>query len=487
MRPCLAVSFALALALRPASAQVVINRFDTDMEASQWRFDFGGVANRAWEFDPTMDADGNPASGALKFTLTFDTALGGNNQIAFTRDIFPAINGNQFERLQMDVRVDPSSPVGTSGAYGLFQLVIRNTASYSYNALFEVPVVMSDQWIHFEPVLTGPVDAIRGITWKIWGGGGQNLNGIYTLWIDNVVLIPPRVVEPPLLTLAPVTPGLEIYASLGDRFQRQDIRTASTDYSWLAPGVGPVTYALTIANFPDATFNAFETRLLLVGNNPSPGSYGDYNEANVVYLRILENPIASGYEGELRYKVNAPGASIFDGTLVARLSTATILGTWGLTLDGLNATLFAPDGTSASGAFGDNVLTAFEQAACVYVGLVPNEAANVGQSVVFSGVSVTGANADLVEDFRTLDNWVTGVAQDPGGVVLVPVGAIRKLLWPASAVGFTLHSVTELMAEPTWPLSDLTVKTVGTNKLAVLGPDSGNRFFRLEGPAAARQ
>src|SRR5579859_7632669 len=78
-------------------ADVVVNRFDTAAEASQWRFEFGSVGNTmAW--DPTQDADGNPNSGSLKSTFTFDATLGGNNKGAITRDLGSAngINGAQY-------------------------------------------------------------------------------------------------------------------------------------------------------------------------------------------------------------------------------------------------------------------------------------------------------------------------------------------------------------------------------------------------------
>jgi hypothetical protein len=479
------LSLFLTLASELARAQVVINRFDSASETSGWRYDFGGVADRTIEFDPSMDADGNPASGALKFTMVFNAAtFGGNNQIAFTRDIFPAINGNELERLQMDVRVDPSSPVGTSGAYGLFQTAIRNTPNYIYNALAEGPLTVADQWIHLEPTLTGPVDAIRGITWKIWGGSGQNLTGTYTLWIDNVVFTqPPPTSPPPTMVMEPLTPGLEIYASLGAQYQRQDIRTSSGDYSWLAPGVGAVTYSFTIAKFPAETNNGFETRILLVGNNPAPGDQADYKEGNVVYYRIYENPTGSGYLAELRYKVNAVQSNIFDGPLVAAFTTPTIVGTWGMTLEGTNAIIFAPDGSNTNGFFGEDVFTAFEQSAAVYIGIIPNDTTNLGQSVLFSGVSVSGANTPLVDNFSNLDNWVATVAQDPDGVVLVVPDAIRKLTWPASAAGFVLQSVAELAEGAAWSQSSLQVRTIRDRKLTILGPDTGNAFFRLEKPA----
>src|SRR5216683_2368603 len=150
----------VALAIGPASAQIVLNRFDTDAEVSNWRVDFGGVAHSA-VFDGTMDADGNITSGSMKVTLTFDTTLGGNNKGAYTRNINPALDGAVLQRLQMDVYVDPASTMDAFGNYGYFSLVVRNGPFYTYNSLVNANLTPAGQWIHFDTALSGPVDSIR--------------------------------------------------------------------------------------------------------------------------------------------------------------------------------------------------------------------------------------------------------------------------------------------------------------------------------------
>lgn len=467
-----------ALAVARTSAQV-IHTFDLPAEVSRWRWDFGNVDHEA-EFDPAVDANNNAASGSMKVSLSFDSALGGGNQGAYTTDLPEPLDGAQFQRLHMDVLVDPSSAVA-SGSYGFFELVIRNGSGYSYNSQFGGNLSTNNPgtWRHIDVPVIGAVDAIRGITVKLYGGGA--LEGNTTMWLDNLLFtLPPATSAPPALVLEPATTGLEIASSGGSLYQRQDIRTAGTDYSWLAPFVGPVTYSFTLADFPIVGGNGFETRMMLVGNNAAPGQFADYNEANVVYFRVVDNPGGPGYIAELRYKSAAANSNIFDGPLVARLATPTVLGTWGITLDGTNALLFAPDGTTTNGAFGQDVLTAFQQSTAVYLGVLPNDTPNLGRSATFSGVSVTGANTPLVDNFTTLDGWVTSVAADPTGVLINPEGAIGKVTWPASATGFTLRSVSQLVSAPDWPLSSLTVRTVGSKYVAVFGTDTGNAFFRLQ-------
>src|SRR5258708_3054456 len=221
----LAALAGVALAIGPASAQVVLNRFNTDAEVSNWRFDFGGVAHSAI-FDATMDADGNAASGSMKVTLTFDSTLTNNNKGAYTRNINPALDGALLQRLQMDVFVDPASVRDAFNNFGYFSLVVRNGSMFTYNTQTSGNLTPPGQWIHFDTALSGPVDSIQGVTWQLYGGPGQNITGDITLWIDNLVFTQkPATSPPPALVLLPVIPGLEIAASLGDIFQRQDIRT----------------------------------------------------------------------------------------------------------------------------------------------------------------------------------------------------------------------------------------------------------------------
>ena len=178
-----------------------INQFNSASEVSQWRFDFGQVSHTA-EFDATMDANGNVASGSMKIVLGFNTALGGENKAAYTRDaFFPGVNGAEFLNLQMDLRIDPGSAPDAFGNNGFFSLAIRNTDNYTYIQQFGDNVRSADGWRHINASpLTAPYEAIRAITWQLYGGPSQNINGTVTLWIDNVVFTP--VPEPSTLILA---------------------------------------------------------------------------------------------------------------------------------------------------------------------------------------------------------------------------------------------------------------------------------------------
>jgi probable HAF family extracellular repeat protein len=174
------------LTLTPQGPDSIVNRFDSAGEIGGWRFDYGGVTH-AETFDPAVDGNDDPASGSMKVTMNFDTALGGNNNAAYTRDaFFPAVNGSNFAQLQFDVKVDPASAVDAFGNNGNFSLALRNTDSYNYIGQDNRNLRSADGWVHISVPLTPPYDQIRAITWQIYGGPSGNLPGPVTLWFDNV-------------------------------------------------------------------------------------------------------------------------------------------------------------------------------------------------------------------------------------------------------------------------------------------------------------
>ncbi|MBI3852664.1 MAG: PEP-CTERM sorting domain-containing protein [Verrucomicrobia bacterium] len=200
------VVLAMSLLALPAvlvrAQSTIINQFDNSSEISQWRFDFGGVTHSE-SFDATVDGNSNPASGSMKVVLGFSSALSGNNKAAYTRDaFFPGVNGANFATLQFDVKVDPSSALDAFGNNGFFAIALRNTDSYNYvdQANTDQNLSSANGWVHINAPLTAPYDAIRALTWQLYGGPSQNIDGTVTLWFDNVIFTP--VPEPSTLALA---------------------------------------------------------------------------------------------------------------------------------------------------------------------------------------------------------------------------------------------------------------------------------------------
>ncbi len=495
-------STALTLVLAPNHALAdtnYISRFDTAGEIDSWSFDFGSVTHTN-SFDPANDGNTNAASGSMKIVMGFNTALGGENKGAYAYFFPSPIAGDaiyDLDSVHLDVKVDPSSALDTYGHSGLFGMAFSVGDSWTWTPVFSDEIganyqVDDNGWRHFDhdiqSVLTS-TDAVRKVTLQLWGGSAQNIDGTVTFWVDNFyyTTFSTNTNPPPTLTINRAVPGLNITASVTGtddtaRYQRQDIRTASGNYSWINSSNGPVTYSITITNFPSGPGAGFEARLLLVGNHAPPGNFADYNEANVIYMRLYN--VGDHYDQELRYKVAAPASSIFNGTYLGTISGPSPIGTWGLTIAGTNVTMFGPSG-SGSTNFGAEVLTAFNTSTYAYVGIIPNDLANIGQSVTFSAVSISGATTALDDHFVTsLNKWYTGVAQDATGVLRHPTNMFAKIFWPPSpSIPFTLHGTNVLAAAPAWPSANLTVSTVGTNKVAIVtNSPASARFFRLENP-----
>ncbi|PYJ02430.1 MAG: hypothetical protein DME25_15965 [Verrucomicrobia bacterium] len=405
----------------------------------------------------------------------------------------------------MDVKIDPASTTDSQGFNGYLQLALRGNGDWHWYPQFGDNVGTNYQtddngWRHFEQTITlpGGTDTptnIHRVDFQLYGGPVQNVDGPVTLWIDNLYYTTFTVTTspPPTMTLVRTVPGCNITATVnGGTYSRQDIRTADANshYSWINPTNGAVTYSFTITNFPSAPTPGLEARMLLVGNHFAPGQFADYNETNVIYLRLYD--VGGHFDEELYYKVNADHSSIFAGNFLGRLSGASPIGTWGITLAGTNVTMFGPPGTLSTN-LGPEVLTAFNTYTYPYIGIIPNNDANVGQSATFSTVTVSGATTALNERFRNLNQWKkNGIAEDATGVLLQPSNTWAKILWPfPHSPIYSVHATNVLASAPSWPPAPnlipnsvgATIFTVGTNKAVLLPtPTNTARFYRLESP-----
>lgn len=186
---CAAFAITLIAAV-PALAQptLVVNRFDTATEINDWRFDFGGVTQTK-TFSTDNAGGGGPASGSMEVALTFP-APNGDSKGAYTNDeFFPGRDLTGY-MLDFDVKVVEGSAPDAFGNNGFFQFATRNTDNYNFVNQFGDNVRVADGWRHVSVPLTAPVNAVRALTFQLYGGPDQNINGTVTLRIDNVVLTP---------------------------------------------------------------------------------------------------------------------------------------------------------------------------------------------------------------------------------------------------------------------------------------------------------
>ncbi len=482
---------------KPSATQdILISQFDDAGGLSRWRFDYGGVTHQI-QFDPTQDAKGSATSGSMKLTYGFDALVlnpSGNNKGAVTIDLPAPLDGSAYLSMELDLKVDPDSSVGTFGDSGFFQMVIRNTGNYDFNSQFGDSVNLADGWRHITvSPLMGGVDDIRAITLELYGGG--DLTGPVTFYIDNVKFTELAAPPPgPTLSMERPVRGLNLVPTSG-QYQRQNIATINrTGYGWVGYP-DPVTYAVTIDSYPDASHNGFQTHLFLVSGSPGAESFPDYNEPNVVFLDI-QNQADGSTQAFFRYKTNETAGNTFlytpapAGGTLGNVTNSTALGTWSLSFSqDTNVTVTTPGGATGHFTLPPEAAALFQEPLTVYVGAQPNSGANIGQAVILGRFQIlNGATSVLDDDFLADQNldaatWQV-LAGDPLGVRLVGPDAAFWLSWTIPDTGYKLQSnITEIGDENGWSDSGLITSQFGSKKKTLVHvaeqPDPNLGFFRL--------
>ena len=483
------------------SRDIFVSQFDDASALSKWRFDYGGVTNLI-QFDPSLDASNNAASGSMEVTFGFDSALdiSGNNKGALTLDLGAAIDASSYQTLELDVRVDPASATDTGGNSGYFQLVVRYSGFYDWNPQFGGSIRSSDGWrrLRVAPP-AAPVDDIHAFTIELNGGSG--ITGPVTFNVDNLKFTTTNVAPPsPSLAIERPTRGLNLMPTSGQH-QRQNIAaTNDPGYGWVGSSE-PVNYSLTIHKHPGAAHSGYQTHMILVPAPPSD-SAPDYSQPHVIFLDI-QGQASGGAFAAFRYKVNEPNGNNFlygAGTL-GGVSSSTPLGTWSLAFtENTNATVTAPDGTVGIFALPEAAAALFVNPVTVFVGAQPNSGPNIGQAVVLSSVRITKGSTILLEDNflteETLDfqKWQV-FAGDPIGVQVIGSNAAFWLSWTIPDSGFVLQSTSNPGDSTTWANTGWTPPLIGTMKKVLVhrfsdnpeagktyAPNAEKAFFRLIHP-----
>lgn len=326
-----------------------------------------------------------------------------------------------------------------------------------------------------------------------------------TVWIStngrSVARFTPDVESPaPRLNLRVVagSSGVRMVSGPG-QYDRQNIAldTTANDYGWIGAGANPVTYSVTITEFPGIEHSGFQAHIFLVPN--SSGSVApDYTEPNVVMLDIQAQPDGSA-NGWLRYKINEPNGNSFlygAGTLGRVTSATGAKGIWSMTL--LNDTtilLNAPDGGTRTLTFPDaNAIgAAFSGKVTAYFGNQPNQLSQAGQSTTFSRIQISGAprGQPVEETFPgpALNDHPAGVTwrwlklgASPDGIALV-ASEVLELSWPLPADGYALQWSPNLLPASWTELSAGAITTGANSKTAQVPlnalPAPTMAFFRL--------
>ncbi len=190
MSRCLVICLAVALASllgSAAQANLVVNDFGDGVQS--WRFDFGGSGYTISQ-DPTEGSLGN-AAGALRLDMNFAA-----NSFAFTGDVFGSETDlSGYDNLEFDLKIAPGAALDAFGNNGYLSFDSRETNSYTSNSLLGENLTPAVGWQSYS-LPTASLTATRAFTLQLFGGGGQNINGNITLFLDNVRLTTTAIPEP---------------------------------------------------------------------------------------------------------------------------------------------------------------------------------------------------------------------------------------------------------------------------------------------------
>jgi hypothetical protein len=500
------------LGLAQPASDVTLNTFDTSTDIGNWTRFWGGAANNSYlTWDSVVDAQGHANSGALKIMAAFDAvAHSGDNQFSYFGTTQPGntwlganpVDGTKYTNLVFDLLWDPSSPQNASD-FGPLDIGLATT-SYGQIWLTTYTVPTNSGWHHIVVPIdpTAPnLQNVGGIVLKMWS---PPFTGTSVFWVDNVKLIakqgPPP--PPPSIKLSKVTTtGLQMVSTASDGGNvRQGIH-AVNPVSWVGSPT-PVTYSVTITNYPDSTHPNLQTHIFLAPGSGLPYGPGDssmdWNATNLVFVQIQNR--ADGTAGAtFMYKTNVDGGpsngdrwegQIFGSNTLATISAPGILGTWSVTFNqDTNVTITVPGGGSTNFIMPAASVALFADPLYAAFGMQPNNSGNIGQPVTFGNVSITGVSTPANDSFTTapLDTSTWGLtAGDAAGVTVVPLDSAYWLKWTLPDSGFSLQTSSSITDSNSWVDPGLTASAFAGAK-NVLIPNSSlpgtNGFFRLVKPS----
>lgn len=505
---------AIALATSSSSLMAqptnfIAYNFDTDQVDSTpygtaWGNWFGGDYQGV-TFDPTQDANNNPASGSMQLNLTES----GSGQYVLLDGFYPAappwygpLSLQTFTNLSFDMRYDGSSAIrtntsanGVNGSQGVGSLDFgymrigsisqpANTYGQSWYFNFAIPATNglgnpNTNWIHINiPLATtaGTVGGLSadGIEDVLIGQDGADfgnnvLVGNQILHFDNIEFsgfVAP--IPPPHLSISKPTPALRFFSGSG-QFGRSQMALAADNNSWIG-GTFPVSYTFTLMDNATAFPTPVDTHIHIIqGDNQYSGA--DFTDANALWLQILSTP-SNAVTAQVQWKTNHPNANPGQdpGTTSLVITNPVRAGTWTLTfLTDTNGTLTAPGGVNVAVPFNLGVLadadatTDFANPTQVRYGLQNNNnPLNGGIPDDWASIGVSGtAGTNFTEDFthdatdQISTNWNLGNNDGAGNQVQVPTNAPYWVSWNTPDNGFLLTVATSLTtADTNWALPE---------------------------------
>ena len=314
-------------------------------------------------------------------------------------------DGADYEFLIMDVKYDSTSTMPAASAswsIGLDQ-------GWAITGLMDYTFVSDNAWHHLViPIAanTPNIGSSTGIGFYTWKAGGTI--GTIKFWVANVQLVARTVaIAPPIVALEKVQgAGLAMFGDKLPSYYRQDVRTDTTgsaQLDWVGRAK-PVTYSWTISQFPGPGHAGYRSDVVFSPDPVATQTYADPDWSATNALTISMQALADGsVTAGINYKTNQPGGNSTAQTLTggSTLAAPTALGTWTLTFTSdTDMKLTAPNGASTNVSLPANVASAYTGVSFYLIAAMANDA-NVGQSVTYSGLHITGVGTPVNEDFTS--------------------------------------------------------------------------------------
>ena len=472
------------------------NKFDVASDTASWIYWYGinpGNSSMAW--DGTKDAANDTNSGSLVFECTFPNSSQqtwfGTWHNRWGYDTDQRHDATKYTNIVFDILVATNSVLSTAGTFGDLQLGFYDGPGYGSFANKTIPAIATNGWVH----LTMPIDptvpgmgSVSGIRFQIQSYNNYaNPIGYVKFWMDNLkMVVSPVIPPPPTISSVFTTPvqGLNLlsYTANGGEFQRTSISyNTHTGVGWLGSAT-PVTYAVTITNFPSSIYTNYQAHIFVTTGN-APTIYNaatDYSETNVIFFDIHNNPDGTG-SASFRYKVNEEqsNSNMFGveyvgtasaGTLT-NITAPTVFGTWSITFNqDTNVTLNGPGGATKTFSMRPAAVANFTEPLNVIFGAQPNRQSNgnplgnVGQSVVLAAIGITNGGTTIINDNFMTDttfdtvNWFK-LAGDVNSIQFIPPGSAKWIKWTLPDADFGLQVSTNLANKNAW--------------VTLTGPDAG--------------
>jgi len=422
----LALSASTSLAQNYVISFGTNSAFATNATVGTWHW-WGGAAT-VQEFS-LYDAASDATSGSLKITASWPTGSGADYQYSVGMNLSGANGGYDgsvmispvlFTNMEFDVLWDTNSTMNianhmTGGDPNGFGLGFASSGwgqNWVPNA--NEPVLVNDgQWHHFSIPLNQTWSSIPGMIFKKWmpyNAANEGTTSIF--YIDNIKFgtnANPAIPRP-TLKFAAATKGLTtIAAQSGGQYQRNGVRSIDADTHQWYGNPDPVTYSMTIGEFPNGTtYGGWQGHIFLStdGGTTEP----DWNNANVIFVQFQATGSGQGI-CNFRFKTNSPNSNgqdtggFFGTGYIMTKTWPSIIGTWSVTFtNNSHITVVGPDGTGTNfdmGADAAAFFQSFTPSMATYFGCQPNNPGNIGQKMVFSRIKVTDGASTVVDDSFT--------------------------------------------------------------------------------------